>query len=135
MSGYDYYGSKTISPEILEFIEKGLIALLIFSVIVTIIKIISYWKMFKKAGKPGWTSIIPIYNIVVLYKIAKINPFLLILYIIPIVNFMAIIVLWALININIAKVFGKSAVYTLGLLFLPMVFYPILAFGKSKYQD
>lgn len=131
---FNLYGTETISPEILNSIEMGLTFLLIFSLIVTVINIISYWKIFKKSGKHGWAALIPIYNMVVLYKVAKINPLLLILYFIPIVNFVAILVLGVLQSVNVSKVFGKSAVYTLGLLFLPVIFYPILAFGKAKYQ-
>jgi len=87
------------------------------------------WKLFVKAGKPGWAVIIPIYNAYVLLKITGKPGWWLILYLIPLVNFIiAIIVMY-----NLALRFGKGVGYTLGLIFLGFIFMPILALGSAKY--
>jgi hypothetical protein len=118
--------------------------------LIAIITIISTWKIFSKAGEPGWTSLIPIYNVYIMTKIAKVSMvyFGLILLslvtsigvsagiskivddIAGVVSFLA----YCVIVYNIAKQFGKGIGYTLGLIFLPFIFYPMLAFGGSVYQ-
>jgi hypothetical protein len=95
-----------------------------------VISIVSMWKIFTKAGKPGWASIIPIYNIVVLFRISGLNALLILLMFIPIVNVVMIFVLY----INLAKSFGKGAGFGLGLIFLNIIFMPILAFSNAEYQ-
>jgi hypothetical protein len=91
--------------------------------------IICQWKIYTKAGKPGWACLIPIYNIVVLLEIVKKPIWWLLLMLIPVVN----VVIAVLIMIELAKVFGKDGGFTVGLILLPYVFYPILAFGDAKY--
>ncbi len=98
--------------------------------VVCVFYIIVYWKLFEKAGQPGWGAIIPIYNIYLLTKIAKRPGWWVILYFIPIVN----VVIGIIIIFDIAKYFGKSVGYGFGLLFLGFIFFPILAFGKAKYK-
>jgi len=88
------------------------------------------WKVFTKAGKPGWASIIPIYNGIVLLEIAGKPLWWIILFFIPCVN----IVIAILVAFEVAKNFGKGAGFGLGLAFLPFVFYPILGFGDARYQ-
>ena len=91
--------------------------------------IASLWKIFTKAGQPGWASIIPIYNVIVLLKIAGKPLWYIILLIIPLVN----IVVGILVLIELAKNFGKGVGFAIGLILLPIIFYPILAFGDAKY--
>lgn len=105
--------------------------IMIFSVVLGLILLISYWKIFNKAGKPGWASIIPIYNYVVMLKIAKLSMMYLILLIIPIVSIFAIFK----INIEIAKKFGKSSGFGVGITLLPIIFVPLLAFSDNNYED
>ena len=119
---------------LLEVLSQVAIVAGIITLIVYVIVVISYCMLFKKANRPIWKAIIPIYNMVTMFKIAKIEPWLIILYFIPIVNFIAIIVLGVVQSMNIARAYGKGSGYTLGLLFFPILFYPMLAFGKSKYQ-
>jgi hypothetical protein len=102
--------------------------LYVFSAI-GIFLVVCQWKIYTKAGKPGWTSIIPIYNIVILLEIVKKPIWWLVLLMIPLVN----VVIAILIMIELAKVFGKDGGFTVGLILLPYVFYPILAFGDAKY--
>jgi hypothetical protein len=92
--------------------------------------IASHWKIFVKAGKPGWASIVPIYSIVVLVEIIK-KPGIWVLYLIlPIVNIIFMIRL----SLELAKVFGKDDAYGIGLFILPFVFMPMLAFGDAVYM-
>jgi len=104
--------------------------LYVFSAI-GIFLIVCQWKVYAKAGKPGWASLIPIYNIVVLLEIVRKPIWWLVLMLIPVVN----VVIAILIMIELAKVFGKDGGFTVGLILLPIVFYPILAFGDAKYID
>jgi hypothetical protein len=106
----------------------GTTTIIIYLAII-ILMIVSQWKIYKKAGQPGWASIIPFYNLYILLKIVGKPGWWLILFFIPVVNF--VIAIW-LTNL-LAKSFGKDVGYTLGLIFLPIFFYPILAFGDAKY--
>lgn len=101
---------------------------LIFGVIM-IFAIVCQWKLFKKAGKNGWEAIVPIYNMVVLFDIAKTPLWMIILFFIPIANIIVMFMLY----INLAKQFGKDTGFGIGLAFLPLIFLPILAFGKTEY--
>ncbi|HEY4284013.1 MAG TPA: DUF5684 domain-containing protein [Chthoniobacterales bacterium] len=97
---------------------------------VMLLMIAAMWKVFTKAGQPGWAILIPIYNMYVLCKIAGRPGWWLILMFIPFVNFIIFIIL----AIDIAKAFGKGAGFGIGLLLLPFIFYPILGFGSATYQ-
>ena len=88
------------------------------------------WKTFVKARQPGWACIVPIYNIYVMTQIAGKPGWFILLFLIPLVNIYAIIVVAHGISVK----FGKGVGFTLGLLFLPFIFYPILGFGSSQYQ-
>lgn len=102
--------------------------------ILSIFMIVVNWVLYSKANKPGWAAIIPVYNMIVKYQIAKMNPVLVILLFIPIVDFVAIPVLGIISSINLAKAFGKGSGFAVGLIFLPIIFLPMLAFGKAEYQ-
>ena len=97
----------------------------------SVFMIVCVWKVFVKAGKPGWTSLIPIYNAYVLLKIAGKPGWWLLLLLIPLVN----IVFGFLTMLGLSKRFGKSVGYALGLIFLPIIFYPLLAFGDASYSQ
>ncbi len=96
---------------------------------VAVIIIIALWKVFAKAGQPGWGALIPIYNFYLLCKVAGRPGWWLILMLIPFVNFIIMII----VCIDIAKNFGKGAGFGLGLAFLGVIFFPILAFGSATY--
>lgn len=91
--------------------------------------IISMWKVFTKAGQPGWAAIIPIYNIYIMTKIGGKPGWWVLLFLVPFVNI--VFAIW-LLNM-ISKSFGKDEGFTAGLLFLGFIFWPILAFGPAKY--
>jgi hypothetical protein len=101
---------------------------LVFSII-GLIMVASLWKLYSKAGKPGWAAIIPIYNYVILLEIVGKPVWWIILMLIPLVNFVVLII----IIVEFAKSYGKSGGYAVGLLFLPIIFFPMLAFGDSVY--
>jgi hypothetical protein len=90
----------------------------------------SMWKVFSKAGQPGWAAIIPIYNIYVMCKVAGRPGWWLLLMLIPFVNLIVAIIL----NVDIAKRFGKGIGFAIGMILLPFIFWPILGFGSAQYQ-
>ena len=92
--------------------------------------IAALWTVFTKANQPGWACIVPIYNIIVLLKIAGKPVWWIVLLFIPLVNF----VIGILAAIGVAKNFGKSSGFGIGLVFLPFIFYPILAWSDARYS-
>jgi hypothetical protein len=106
----------------------GLIGAVI-SLAILFFLIAGMWKMFVKAGKPGWASIVPIYNIIVLLEIVGKPVWWIVLLFIPIVGFVIAILL----AIALAKSFGKGVGFGLGCVFLGFIFIPILGFGDAKY--
>ena len=95
-----------------------------------ILMIAATWKVFSKAGQPGWAALIPIVNVYFLCKVAGRPGWWLILMFIPLVNFIILIIL----DIDIAKNFGKGVGFGIGLLLLPFIFFPVLGFGSAQYQ-
>lgn len=88
------------------------------------------WKMFQKAGQPGWAVIVPIYNTIKMLQIAGRPVWWLLLMFVPLVN----LVVGVIVALDIAKAFGKGTGFGLGLLFLSVIFVPILGFGDAQYQ-
>jgi|SRR5437667_6864976 len=105
-------------------------AILIVYAAVILVMIAALWKVFTKAGEPGWAAIVPIYNIIVMLKIAGKPAWWLVLMLIPFVNLVVAIIM----VVSLAKNFGKGTGFALGMLFLAPIFYPILAWGDAKYQ-
>lgn len=95
----------------------------------TLFIIAAYWKVFTKAGQPGWAAIIPIYNIYIMTKIAGKPGIWTLLCLIPVVNIIFVIWLYNMIS----KSFGDDEGFTVGLFLLGIIFWPILGFGSSKY--
>lgn len=107
----------------------ALLTILLFFFGFTLFLIICQWKVFTKAGKPGWACLIPIYSGIVLLEIIKKPTWWIFMLFIPFAN-----IYFAIVMMNeLSKSFGKSAGFTVGLIFLPFIFYPILAFGDAKY--
>jgi uncharacterized membrane protein YhaH (DUF805 family) len=102
----------------------------IFWLAVTILMIAACWKIFTKAGQPGWAAIIPIYNWYILCKIVGRPGWWVILFFIPFINFIIGIILC----IDLAKSFGKGVGFAIGLILLGIIFFPILGFGSAQYQ-
>jgi len=97
---------------------------------ILVLAIVAHWKIFTKAGQHGWTSIIPILNLIVLLKIVKRPIWWIVLLLIPFVNIVVLIILL----VDLAKAFGHGVGFALGLIFFSFIFALILAFGKSTYQ-
>lgn len=91
--------------------------------------IVGLWKMFVKAGKPGWAAIVPIYNIIVMLEIIGRPLWWIILFFIPIAN----IVVGIITCLDLAKSFGRGAGTAVGLILVPFIFIPILGFGSAQY--
>jgi hypothetical protein len=94
------------------------------------IAVIPYWVIFTKAGRPGWPALIPIYSFYIVLKIVGRPGWWLLLLLIPFVN---IVILIIVIN-DLSKSFGHGVGFTLGLLFVSLIFMYILAFGSSTYR-
>jgi len=94
-----------------------------------VLAIVALWKIFVKAGEPGWAAIIPFYNLYVLFKITWGNGWKFLFLLIPIANIVFLIITM----VKLAKAFGKSGGFAVGLIFLSVIFYCILAFDQSQY--
>jgi Family of unknown function (DUF5684) len=105
-------------------------AILVWVAVVYAIAVIPYWLIFTKAGQPGWPALIPIYNTYIQLKIVGRPGWWLVLLIVPIVN----IVILIIVTNDLSKSFGHGVGFTLGLIFLSLIFLYILAFGSSTYR-
>jgi len=103
--------------------------LIIVYIILAIFYIIVMWKIFVKAGKPGWGCLIPIYNTILMMEIAGRPGWWFLLLFIPVVN----IIISIIVTLDIAKAFGKGSGFGIGLILLGFIFYPILAFSDAQY--
>jgi hypothetical protein len=103
----------------------------IISIAIMVAVVAGIWKVFVKAGHPGWAAIVPIYNLVILMQIAGKPVWWIVLFFIPLANFIAAI----LVSIAIAERFGKGTGFGLGLAFLGPIFYPLLGFSDAQYQS
>ena len=106
---------------------------LILSIVIPFIllPIISLWKIYEKSNQPGWSILIPFYNLWVYLKIIQVPWWWMILLFIPYLNIIInMFGLWLL-----SERFGKGMGFTLGLIFFPFIFLPILGFGNSKYKQ
>ena len=97
---------------------------------IVVLVIAGLWMTFTKAGEPGWASIIPIYNVIVILRIAGKPWWWIFLMLIPVVNFVITII----VAIDVAKNFGKGVGFGIGLALLPFIFYPILGFGDARFR-
>ncbi len=105
------------------------LCMMVFILALVLPTIIGMWKIFTKAGHPGWAALVPIYNIIVMLEIARKPIWWIILFLIPFVGIVFAIITWAAIVEN----FGKSGGFVVGLIFLPFIFIPILGFGDAQY--
>jgi hypothetical protein len=102
----------------------------LFALVIMVIMIIGMWKVFEKAGREGWKSLIPFYNMYVLTEISGQNGWLFLLCLIPGVGSL----IWSImVSIKLAPAFGKETAFAVGLILLAPIFYMILGFGNAKY--
>lgn len=97
---------------------------------VVILVIAGMWRVFTKAGRPGWAAIIPFYNVYTLLKVCDRPGWWLIWYFIPIAN----LIVYCVVLIDLARSFGKGTVYGVALWFLSPILVPVLGFGSSRYM-
>jgi len=95
-----------------------------------IVVIASQWMVFTKAGQPGWACLIPILNFLVILKLVKRPMWWILLMLIPVVNFVTLVI----VVLDLAKAFGKGVGFAIGLIILGPIFYLILGFGSATYQ-
>lgn len=93
--------------------------------------IVSKWRIFEKAKQPGWATLVPVYGSVKLLEITSRPLWWVVLLFIPLVNLVVGITL----VYRLARNFGKNGWFALGLVCLPFIFYPMLAFGKAEYKN
>lgn len=111
--------------------EGGLgLGILAFWLAFIVAMIASGWKIFTKAKLPGWGILVPIYNVYLQFKLAGHPNWAWWLLLPPVAAILLIVA-----NFKIAKKFGKGTGFALGLWFLPIIFYPILAWGDAQYQE
>lgn len=125
--GYDYdlydYGAVSMQPQS----GAPLVILMIISLLLSILLIVSMWKIYKKAGKPGWAAIVPVYNIIVLLEIAELPLWYIALFLVPFANIYAMFKIY----IELAHKFGKSTGFGVASVFFSVICFPILAFNKN----
>jgi hypothetical protein len=104
--------------------------MMLFMLAIAVVVIIGFWKVFEKAGQPGWAAIVPIYNAIILLKIIGRPAWWVLLMMIPFVN----IVILLMVSLDVAKAFGQSQVFGIVLLFLlGGIGYLVLGFGSARY--
>ena len=107
----------------------GFIITILLWLAIIVFAVMCQWKVYAKAGKPGWACIVPIYNFIILLEIVNKPWWWIFLMLIPIAN-----IVFAIIILNrLSKSFGKSEGFTVGLVLLGIIFWAILAFDKSTY--
>lgn len=111
-----------------------------FSVLLLLLGVllIASWKVFTKAGQPGWAVLIPFYNVYVYTQVLRRPKWWILLYffgIVPFVGSFAVLFVSIIDSFRLAKLFGKAPVFGVGLLLLSFIFYPILAFGSAEYDE
>lgn len=106
-----------------------LLSLLALGIAFAVFMFITYWRIYTKAGRPGWANLIPVYCMVEFFHVAWGNGAYFLLMLIPGAN-----ILISIITVHkLSESFGHGIGFTLGLFFFPYIFLPILAFGKSKH--
>lgn len=141
--------------EMVEMSSQIVIGILIGVLIAYVLTIVPLWRMFTKAGQPGWKALIPVYSTYILYKISwtttvfwilliasivvsLVSTFaadaVMLVLILSIIVYIAAIVIGIMFNYKISKSFGHGVGFTIGLIFLSLIFLYIIAFGKSEYK-
>ena len=118
---YYYYEYQTAPSPFASFL----------SLLLGVAGIVACWLLFKKAGKPGWASIVPFYNVYTIFEITWGSGWRFLMLLIPIYNIYFVIKM----NIDWAKAFNQGVGFGIGLLLLPFIFQLILAFGGEQYRD
>ena len=127
-SSYGYELSQGQTEEFIGFFGMFVIIFYVFLMAISIFQLVCVWKVYKKAGKGGWESIIPIYNNIVLLEITDLPLWYIVLSFIPIAN----VYFSVKVSLELARKYNKSSGFGVGLFLVPVVFYAILAFEKEN---
>ena len=127
-SNYDTY-SYTTTSTVTSAVAGVVLIFSLVAMIASVLMIIGLWKVFTKAGKPGWASLVPIYNMVVMMQIVGRPEWQVVLMFLPFAHIYISIVL----PLDLAKSFGKTTGFGVLMIFFPAIMNPILAFGSSRY--
>ena len=123
-------GSSASGMDISSQLPPSLIFTIIILAILIMVLIISGWKVFEKAGRPGWKAIVPILNTITFIQIAGRSAWWFLLMLLPVVG----LIFSVIVTVDFAKKFDKNHWFAVGIMLLPFIFYPLLAFGDSRYQ-
>lgn len=130
-SEFDPYGpSEPLTPD--EEAALAAFGLMFFGLafVLWVVTIVGKAMVFKKAGQPSWAAIVPIYNRYVTVKIVNRPGWWTVLFYLPLIQLVVAI----LVSLDLARAFGKTEGYGVGLALLPVVFYPMLGFGQAQFQ-
>lgn len=127
---YSYSAPHSAMSTFAGFIGGMVMSFWLIFLVLTVIYLIGLWKVFAKAGYAGWESLIGGHNLFVQFVMSGIKGYWMFLLFIPLVNLA--IIMWK--DIELAKSFGRSVGFGIGMFFLPYIFIPILGFGKSRYE-
>jgi hypothetical protein len=122
-----------VPPQDIPYDTGGMVfggAFMMFLLFIVILTVAGMWKMFAKAGQPGWAAIVPFYNMIILAKMAGKPAWWFILMLIPFVSF----IIWIIIALEITKRFGRGTGTAIGLILLPPIFVCVLGFGSAQYN-
>lgn len=144
MDYYDYSIAGGIAGGAIAGVMAFLVIMVIICIAIAVLEIVGVWKILKKAGKPGWGALIPIYNQYLLCQITGVNPWWLLIIclgsivcVIPVLGTLvymaAAIYFTILLNVSLARSFGKEDGFAVGLILLSPIFTLILGTGSSKY--
>lgn len=114
-----------------KIIKTMVIVVLILFVYGTILR----WRIYTKAGKPGWAAIIPVYRQIVMYQVCGLSPWLMLLWLLPIFGWLGMVIVAIMKRFGFAREFGRSSLFGFGLLFLPIIFQSIIAFHPAIEKE
>src|ERR1700761_4788302 len=121
------YDTTSDGGGIMAALFGGVFFIIIMAVV--LLMVIGWWKIFTKAGKPGWAAIVPIYNIIILTEIVGRPTWWVFIYYLGCTTIIGHIIL----SLDLARSFGKDVGFGVGLIILPWIFYPMLGFGSAQY--
>ena len=110
-------------------VAAGSIVYMLVVLAIAIVVLVGLWKVFEKAGKPGWGAIVPLYNLYCLFEMTFGTGWLFLLIFVPCVGAIMTIIMW----IKLAMAFDKGVGFGIGILFFPFMFVPMLGFGDAQY--
>lgn len=126
---YDYAASSSADAAAAAGAASFLLVFWLIWLVATVVMVVALWKLFTKAGKPGWAAIVPIYNVAVMLEISGRPVWWLVLFLVPIFGTWIGIVMM----LDFVRSYGKSMGFGVVSVFFPYVTLPIMAFDKSKY--